>query len=69
VFSEIIRLLSAEGQPTNAVLTQTCTGVFFIRLVFVIIFEILFLPKPSADCSGPLGEPPRATGGLRTTVG
>jgi hypothetical protein len=26
---KIIRLLSVEGQPTKAVLAQTCMGVFF----------------------------------------
>jgi hypothetical protein len=43
---ELIRLLSAEGQPTRAVLAQTRVGVLFIRSVSD---TILFLPKPPAD--------------------
>jgi len=46
---ELIRLLSVEGQPTKAVLAQTCMGVFFIRSVSDTIFAMLFLPKPPAD--------------------
>jgi hypothetical protein len=29
LWKELIRLLSAEGQPTKAVLVQTCTAVLF----------------------------------------
>jgi len=35
---ELIRLLSVEGQPTKAVLAQTCMGIFFIRSVSDKIF-------------------------------
>jgi hypothetical protein len=45
---ELIRLLSVEGQPTKAVLAQTCMGVFFIRYVSDTIFSINLLPKPPA---------------------
>jgi hypothetical protein len=31
-------LISVEGQPTKAVLAQTCMGVFIIRSVYNIIF-------------------------------
>jgi hypothetical protein len=44
-----IRLLSAQGQPTKAVLAQTCMVVFFIRPVSDTIFEMIFIPKPPAD--------------------
>jgi hypothetical protein len=49
-----IRILSVEGQPTNAVLAQTCMGVLFIRSVSDIIFAMLFLLKPPTDRRGPL---------------
>jgi hypothetical protein len=41
-----IYLLSVEGQPTKAVLVQTCMGVFFIRSVSDTIIAMLFLPRP-----------------------
>jgi hypothetical protein len=37
-------LLSAEGQPTKAVLAQMSMGVFFTRSVSDTIFAILFFP-------------------------
>jgi hypothetical protein len=43
LWKKLIRLLSVEGQPTGAVLAQTCMGVFFIRLVFDIIFALFSL--------------------------
>jgi hypothetical protein len=42
-------LLSVEGQLTQAVLTQTCMGVFFICSASDTIFTIFFLLKPPAD--------------------
>jgi hypothetical protein len=33
LWEEPIRLLPVETQPTQAVLAQTCMGVFFIRSV------------------------------------
>jgi hypothetical protein len=41
--------LPAEGQPTKAVLSQTCTGVFFIRSNLVQFLQCFFLPNPPAD--------------------
>jgi hypothetical protein len=49
LWKEVIRLLSVEGQPTEAVLAQTCEGVFFFRSVSDTIFAMPFLPKPPAD--------------------
>jgi hypothetical protein len=68
LWKELIRLLSAEGQPTNAVLAHACVGVFFIRSVSGTNFVILFLPKPSAYRRGLPGEPSRTTGDARTTI-
>jgi hypothetical protein len=50
---ERIRLLSIQGQPTKAILSQTCMGAFFIRSVSDIIFALLFLLKQTADRRGP----------------
>jgi hypothetical protein len=46
LWKELIRVLSADGQPTRTVLAQTCVGVFFIRSVSDTIFAVPFLPKP-----------------------
>jgi hypothetical protein len=43
-------------------------GCILIYSVSDIMFAILFLPKPPADCHGPLGEWWRTTGGPRTIV-
>jgi hypothetical protein len=56
LWKELIRLLSAEGIPTKAVLAQTRISVFFIRSVSDTIFAMLFLPKPPADRRGPQFE-------------
>jgi hypothetical protein len=61
LWKELIRLLSVEGQPTMALLSHICVGVFFIRSVSDAIFGMLFLPKPLADRRGPRGEPLWAT--------
>jgi hypothetical protein len=45
----LIRLLSVAGQPTKAVLVQTCMGVFFILSVYDTIIAMRFLSKPPAD--------------------
>jgi hypothetical protein len=37
-----IRLLSAGGQPTKAVLAQTCMGAFLTRSVSDTIFALFF---------------------------
>jgi hypothetical protein len=49
------------GQPTKAVLAQTCMGVFFIHSVSDTSFAILFLPKTLAGHRRPTGELPRTT--------
>jgi hypothetical protein len=54
--SNLIHLLSVDGQQTKAVLAETCMGVFFIRSVSDTVFKP-FIPKP-----------PRTTGNMRTTV-
>jgi hypothetical protein len=54
LWKELIRLLSIGGQPTKAVLAQTCMGVFFVRLVSGTIFEMPFFPKPPLTTCGPL---------------
>jgi hypothetical protein len=51
LWNELIRLLSVEGQATNAVLAQTCMGVHFIRSLSDIIFAMLYLLKPPKDCN------------------
>jgi hypothetical protein len=51
LWKELIRLHSVEGQPTKAVLAQTCMGAFFILSFPDII--LLFFPKQSADRLGP----------------
>jgi hypothetical protein len=48
-------LLSVEGQPTKAVLAQTCMSVFFICSVPDTIFEMLFFKLPAdhlENCRG-----------------
>jgi hypothetical protein len=58
LWKERIRVLSIEGQPTRAVLAQTCMAVYFIRSVSDTIFAMLLIPKPHADhlanCHGAL---------------
>jgi hypothetical protein len=56
LWKEII-LLSVQGQPTKAVLSQTCMDVFFIRSVFYKFFAMLFF----RNSHGPPGETPRTT--------
>jgi hypothetical protein len=53
VWKEQIRVLSVEGQPSKAVLAQTCTGVVFIPSVSDTTFAMLFLPKTNADSGVP----------------
>jgi hypothetical protein len=48
-----------EGQPTKAVLVQTCIGIFFIVPVDDIIFA--FILEPSTDRRGQPGEQMRTT--------
>jgi hypothetical protein len=42
LWKELIRILSAEGQPKKAVLAQTCMGVFFICSVSDTILQCFF---------------------------
>jgi hypothetical protein len=51
LWKELIRLLSADGQPTRTVLVQTCVGVFFVRSVSDTIFAVPFLPEAASDHS------------------
>jgi hypothetical protein len=47
--TERTSLLSAEGQPTKAILSQTFMGVFFIRSYLIQFLQCFFLPNPPAD--------------------
>jgi hypothetical protein len=53
--------ISAEGQPTEAVLTHKRMGVFFICSVSDTNFAELFLLKLPADNCGSPGESPQTT--------
>jgi hypothetical protein len=61
LWKELIRLLSVEGHPTKAVLTQTCMVVFFIHSMSGTIFASMFLLKPFAGRREPPAETPRTT--------
>jgi hypothetical protein len=56
LWKNLIRILSVEIQPTEAVLGQVCMGAFFIRSVSDTIFAMLFLLKSPADHRGPQVE-------------
>jgi hypothetical protein len=53
---------------TNAVLAQTCMGVFFICSISDTTFAMFFLTEQPADCHRPHGKPPQTTGGVWTTI-
>jgi hypothetical protein len=63
LWKELIHLLSVQGQLIKAVLSQTCKGVFFIRLALDTIFSFFF-----ETACGPPVKPPGTTRRRRTTV-